>query len=211
MIYDRFVFLVCIVSLILSGVFSSLIFQGLDFVMFLSILSNLATIGGFFFAVYAFNIWKKQRKLEFIHHEIMHLQKSIVECSSFLGQARAYAINKQKVFFIEALQKAFTLDKTIRDVTSTIEINSHLALDNLLGSNSEIEKYQDFILLLRSLVIAERQFNDSELSDFDIIYSSVSGREDCPNHRTQLRSIFMRQNVNFKQMNMEVGKFGNAL
>ncbi|MDA7747069.1 hypothetical protein N8878_07045 [Psychromonas sp.] len=60
MFNDKFVYTVCIFSLVLSGVYLALIFQGLSLSVFVSSLANLATIGGFLLALYAIGIWKKK-------------------------------------------------------------------------------------------------------------------------------------------------------
>ncbi|WP_405600488.1 MULTISPECIES: hypothetical protein [unclassified Pseudoalteromonas] len=212
MFNDKFVYTVCIFSLVISGVYLALIFQGLSLSIFLSSLANLATIGGFILALYAISIWKNKSKLVFVYTELLLLQKQVSNVQGHFSMSKIYGTNAQKLLFEQSLNKVFELENSLRHFESSYEIalGTDSARD-MLNKSFEIENFKLHITLLRSLTVTERHVTNSDMSDTDIIYLALNNPDQVSSYLSQMKSIFTNKKIYFRQMIHELELLGKAL
>jgi hypothetical protein len=209
---DRLVYTVCIFSLVLSGVYLALIFQGLSLSNFLSSLANLATIGGFLLGLYAIRRWKNNSKLAFVYTELLLLKKQVREVTGHFNRSKMYGVRSQKLLFEQSLNKVFEFENSLRHFEFSYEMA--LGVDSaaeIFEKMIEIENFKSHMMLLRSLTITERHVTNSDISDTDIIYLALNNHSQVSSYLSQMKSIFTNKNVYFEQINHELDLLSKEL
>jgi len=212
MLNDKFVYTISILGLVISGVYLALIFQGLSLTNFISSLANLATIGGFFLAIYAICVWKKKNKLTFVYTELLLLQRQVSDVTGHFNMAKIYGIKSQKALFEQSLNKVFELEHSLRHFESTYEMV--LGVDSattMLKKMCEIENFKLHIILLKSLTATERHVTNSDMSDTDIIFIALNNPDQLSSYLSQMKSIFTNKCIYFNEIKKELDLLSEAL
>ena len=212
MLNDKFVYAICIISLVLCGVYLTLIFQGLSLNYLLSSLANLATIGGFILAIYAISIWKNKTKLAFVYTELLILQKQTNDVMGHFNLSKTYGVGSQKSLFEKSLNKVFEFESSLRHFQFSYEMALGIDFtERVFSKMRAIEDFKSHMTLLKSLTVTERYINNSTLSDIEIIYLALNHQDQLSSYMSQMKDIFTNKNIYFNEIKDELNLLSKQL
>tara|TARA_R110001583_G_scaffold12426_4_gene55286 strand:+ start:137 stop:763 length:627 start_codon:yes stop_codon:yes gene_type:complete len=208
MLKEKFIFTVCIISIFVSGVYATLIFQGAGWGVILSSLANLATVMGFLLGLYVFNVWKSQGRREFTHSHLMDLLKQSHMAQGNFVLLIYYGMKSEEIRFYESMQSILDFSDNLEMFIKICEYNSKLCVDDRY---IEITKFREYVVHLKSLTVAEREVSDKNKSDLEVLYFVLSNPSVCSSYLRGLNGYMRKTIICFPQVRVELESIGIAL
>ena len=173
MLNDKIIYSTCIISLVVSGIYASLIFQGVPMTELLSSLASLSTIGAFILALYITIIWKSQKKREFVLSELLVLTQQL---SSIQNDFKNIQITldscKQKPNEFEvSMSNVLDFSVSLRQFLSTYQTLLGVDMPTMInGDLIKLRRFYKYVMFLESVYVSEKSSSNDHTTKVQVLY-----------------------------------------
>ncbi|OEE37235.1 hypothetical protein A1QW_17450 [Vibrio anguillarum] len=173
MLNDKIIYTICIISLVVSGIYASLIFQGVPMTELLSSLASLSTIGAFILALYITIIWKSQKKREFVLSELLVLTQQL---SSIQNDFKNIQITldscKQKPNeFQVSMSNVLDFSVSLRQFLSTYQTLLGVDMPTMMnGELIKLRRFYEYVMFLESVYVSEKSSSNDHKTNVQVLY-----------------------------------------